>query len=383
MAFASSLSTIYRSLVKAGFPLDEAPQNDPLAPQTLVAAFDAVLEREPSNRMALVSAIGNLGTLDFNAPPGLVRALEDPAYLVRGEILKALSNFAGGVDKAVPVLLHDIATNDDPVPPDYGSIAEEMHPSPAVIPTLIDALKSDDGLVSEAAAALLSRVQPAPQSAFPTVVALVKKKLAMAEPPEIAQSGADDEPPQPGGRARSLGSRPKPPPPGAITTNLAMALANAAPPEDSMPLLMELVKRRSHRTRVAGAAGLGELGPAAHSAIPALIANLKEAMAAKGNSAEDLGSRTAVALGQIAPGSPDAKTLSEVIAVLTEAVNVPIIPIRLPATKALGKFGTQAASAIPALKKLLENQEPLVRDAAEAALEKIEVRSRPTDSATR
>lgn len=150
---------------------------------------------------------------------------------------------------------------------------------------------------------------------------------------------------------------------------------------------MQLLKRRSRSARVAGAAGLEELGPAAHTAIPALVANLKAAIAADDRQAvSDVGSRTAVALGRIAPGAPDAKATSgEVVEVLTEAVNVPLLPFRLPAVKALGNFGPEAAPAIPSLRKLLddENQTPLVKEAAEAALQKIEPQPKPTRSASR
>ncbi len=386
LAMASSLSTIYHALQNARTPSDDSLGPDPLAPDALVAAFDAELQREPGNRVALVSAIGNLGTLALAAPPGLLAVLDDPTYFVRGEALRALSHFSGGVDRAIPVLLNDMVKNTDRVLPDYAAIAGEMHPSAAVVPTLLRALESDDGLVREAAATLLGRIEPRPRSAAPAVVALMKKTLSISEGPG---GGSDDDaaPAQPRGLAPKSGGRPPQPAPGSVSNDLAVALARVAPPEEALPLLMQLLKRRSRSARVAGAAGLEELGPAAHTAIPALVANLKAAIAADDRQAvSDVGSRTAVALGRIAPGAPDAKATSgEVVEVLTEAVNVPLLPFRLPAVKALGNFGPEAAPAIPSLRKLLddENQTPLVKEAAEAALQKIEPQPKPTRSASR
>ena len=153
-------------------------------------------------------------------------------------------------------------------------------------------------------------------------------------------------------------------------------MAKVATPKDSVPLLIQLLKRKGSASRVAGAAGLAELGPAASAAIPTLIANMKEAIAAKNHSADDVGSRTAVALGKIAPRAVDAHPLAkDVIAVLTEALKVKAIPIRFPSIESLGNFGPEASIAIPALREILNDPNDFVREAAESALAKIDPQS--------
>ena len=123
-------------------------------------------------------------------------------------------------------------------------------------------------------------------------------------------------------------------------------MAKVAPAEQSVPLLVELLKRKGAKSRVAGAAGLGELGAAAHAAIPILVANLKEAIATNKPYDLSVGSQTAVALGKIAPPSPGKH--DDVIAVLVEALKARAASTRNPAAEALGNFGPSAAVAIPA-----------------------------------
>ena len=375
-AAATGLSSISRGLIKARVLPKDLAETDPLKVEVLVAEFDQGLQRDPANRLPLVAAVKGLGPLPMAAPPGLLGVLDDPSAMVRGEALAALSHFSGGVDRAIPVLLNDLKTNTDRFQPDYGSIAEGLRPSPDVVPTLIRALESDDGLVREAAATLLARVQPAPTSVAPVLIAAVKKAISSGEPAE--RRGSRTGAAAPGALGPRGGGRPEPPPPGAVSMDLAIAMAKSASPGEAIPLLVELLKRKGPESRVAGAAGLAEIGPAAHAAIPVLVANMKEAIS-KERRAYDVGSQTAVALGQIAPNSPKAKETSpEVIAVLTQALKVRSIPLRLPSIKALGNFGPEAVAAIPSLRELENEQDEPVREAVEKALQKIDLESKPT-----
>jgi HEAT repeat protein len=158
-------------------------------------------------------------------------------------------------------------------------------------------------------------------------------------------------------------------------------LAKAAPPEESVPLLIAVLKRRSRASRTAAALGLAELGPASHAAIPALVATLKEFTAAEGDTVSGYGAQVAQALGRIAPQAPEAQASSEeVIAVLTEVLNVRAVSTRSAAAQALRNFGPKATRAIPRLRELLDDQTAIVRDAAKSALEKIEPQSKPTSA---
>jgi HEAT repeat protein len=374
---ATGLTAIYRALIKAGVPSADLGETDQLKPEALVAAFDAELVRDPANRVPFVEAIKRLGTMPMDAPPGLLGVLDDKRYIVRAETLLALSHFSGGVDRAIPVLLSDVATNNDRFRPNYGEIAEAIRPSPAAAPILIQSFESDDGLVRETAATLLARIQPPPSSAAPVLIAAVKKALSA----DAGGTGSEDERlpevRKSDSLAPSAGAPRVQPARGSVSTDLAIALAKVAPPEESVPLLIQLLKRKGSASRVAGAAGLSELGPAASAAIPTLIANMKEAITTKKRGSEDVGSRTAVSLGMIAPRAADSHPLAkDVIAVLTEALNAKALGIRLPSVTALGNFGPEASVAIPALRELTKDRIDLVREAAQIALAKIDPQSK-------
>ena len=154
--------------------------------------------------------------------------------------------------------------------------------------------------------------------------------------------------------------------------------AKVARPEQSVALLIEVLRRQSSSARSAAAVGLAEVGPAAPAAIPALIATMKEAIAAKGFSASGDGTATAGALGLIVPEAPFAMaTSADAIAVLREAPNAKVDSIRWAAAEALGNFGPRAAGAIPRLRELLEDESRNVQTAAGSALEKIDFQSKP------
>lgn len=375
---ANGLASIHKALARAGGPAANPPADDPLKPETLVAALDAVLLKDPANRVALVTVIEQLGPVSMDAPPGLVSALDDPTHFVRGQVLQALSHFSGGVDRAVPVLLSDVATNIDRFQPDYAGIAAAMRPSPAAVPALLEGLKSDNGIVRETAASLLARVAPPPRSAAPAVIAAVKKALAAGSGPDDDEDVPLPQPAASKGVAPSAGLRPSPPSPGSVSPGLAIALARVAPPEESVPLLLQLLKRRSPASRSAAAEGLAEIGPAAHPAIPTLIATLKDALKAGGRSGGGYGSRAARALGRIAPQAPEARSsVPEVVAALSDALKAGSGSIRSSAARALEEFGPKAAPAIPGLKELSGDRSESVREAAESALRRIEPSSAP------
>lgn len=371
---ANGLSAIYGALVAAGTRPEELPADDPLRPETLVAAFDGAIQSDPSTRLAFVTAMGSLGPVPMPAPPGLLSALDDPAHSVRGLVLLALAHFSGGVDRAVPVLLGDVATNPDRFPPDYEAIARGLHPSPAVVPSLLEALKSPNGLVRETAASLLTRVEPPPKTAAPAVIAAVKDALATAEAPDA--SPGKSAPAK--GFGPSAGHHREPLPPGSVSTDLAIALVRVAPAGEAMPLLVRMLKRKGPATRGAGAEGLAQIGPPADDAIPDLIATLKDAVDARGGSGAGYGAAAARALGRIAPAPATSDpAVQNAVAALTGALKADSTAIRASAAEALGNFGPMAAPAIRALRGLSKDRITPVRDAAAAALKKIEPAKAP------
>ena len=132
----------------------------------------------------------------------------------------------------------------------------------------------------------------------------------------------------------------------------AEALARIAPGTDcaseAILALTEPFRSRADReTRGAAMKVLIRLGPAAHEAVPALIAIMKET----GTPAESEVRYRWVpeALGKIAPGTPSADTA---IAALAESLDTGPDGLRDSALQALSRFGPAAKSAIPRIEAL-------------------------------
>ena len=105
------------------------------------------------------------------------------------------------------------------------------------------------------------------------------------------------------------------------------------------------------------AEALGEIGPEAASAVPALIEALRDPKAG-------VREKTAEALGEIGPEAASA------VPALIEALKDREARVRKNAawTLAFGKIGPEAASAVPALIEALKDREARVRENAAAAL---------------
>jgi HEAT repeat protein len=121
-----------------------------------------------------------------------------------------------------------------------------------------------------------------------------------------------------------------------------------------VPALIEALANRERRVRYHAAAALGEIGPEAEAAVPALVAMLSEPIDPEMDATRDdppywdLGGEAARALGGVAPGTPAA---AQVIAALTEVIRRPgLARRRATAAEALARFGPeQLGHAVPML----------------------------------
>ena len=349
---AFALASMRQALIKAGLSSDKSLESDPIKRETLFAALDEALQQDLPNRLPLIDAIERLGPLPNVATPGLVEALKDPSIIVRGRLILTLSHFTGGVDPAIPVLLNDLEQNTSRFLPDYLGAAKEMHPSPAVVPILIKSLESGNWMVREAAALLIAQIGTGARAAAPAVIAAVKKTIAAGND-RNAQGDPARAPQNPGALAKT-GTRPDEPPRGSVSAGLATALARVAPAEEAVPILLEALRSKNTTTLASAATGLAELGPkAAQAAIPILLAALKESFASDEDSAEQSSVVILLALGRVAPRSPETGASSEmVIAKLGDALNAPSPSIQAAAAEALGNFGQRASKTVPKLMEL-------------------------------
>ena len=129
----------------------------------------------------------------------------------------------------------------------------------------------------------------------------------------------------------------------------AEALGKIAPGGPSagevVQALTEVLRAGHPYRRVAAAHALGEFGPAAVAAVPALISVVRENAATKAGFGD--GASAAAALGRIAPGTPLA---DEAVTSLTEALEAKSEHTRDQAIEALMLFGPKAAVAIPRIR---------------------------------
>jgi HEAT repeat protein len=333
---------------------------DPIDRQTVVAALDRALARDPDSRLLLLVAFQGLGRTDLAAPPALLAALDDPSVSIRGKALRAISQFGSGVDSAVPVLLADVATQPDgsarraagrtDQSGPYHAAAEGMRPSAGVIPLLTRSLKSDNRNVRGTAALMLGRIGIAARPAAPALVAATRTLIAA---PDVSYGPGDP-----------------------LIFDFAPALAEVAPVDQAVSFLCEALRPNCYWTRTAAASSLGRIGPRAHAAIPALLSTLREG---KPVDSQLPGSGYAIAIveaiGRIVPEAQVPSTMSEnVIAALCECLDSRDRNLRSTAAESLGKFGPRAMLAIPRLQAIVDDESAprRVRDTALEAVARIQ-----------
>ena len=188
-----------------------------------------------------------------NPPQALADTLKDESAGTRASAVVALTSFRRGLDPRIPSLLQMIEKDKDPaVREAFRKSVASIHPpavSAAVIPTLIAALRSPDGQVRDMACRVLMTFGSEARAAIPALIAMARE--------EWSDSTVMDR--------QVL----------ALDRSAIEALPKIALKTDSagqvIAVLTELIQEKSPNRSAAAVAALGEFGPAAESAIPALI----------------------------------------------------------------------------------------------------------------
>jgi hypothetical protein len=157
---------------------------------------------------------------------------------------------------------------------------------------------------------------------------------------------------------------------------IAGALAKIAPRTRSagevIATLAEVVQSEQASRRAGVADALGEFGPAAEPAIPALVQTLRDDLARKDDEPYFYGISAVRALGRIAPGTSSA---DGAISALIEALDLRPefrLGTRVTAIETLRAFGAEAARALPRLRVLRNDSDLSLRRAAGRAVSAIE-----------
>ncbi len=341
-------------------PIDMRPALDAIAA--------ALTDRDDRVRQAAFDGLTICGPSCTASPPAaLIAALGHSSAAHRAKAVKALASFGCDLDPWLPFLLRSLEHDEPDVRGACWSVfARERPPafSAAAIPALVAALGSRARIVRARAAWALQphAREPSAAIAIPVLLKLLKEPLdrdpgGLERPPGVAVGFGDGDPAV--AAAHLLGQvAPRTTAPGDV----ALALADAVLSEDF---------ERQH----AAIEALGQLGPAAEPAIPALVRILREGLAVQGGSRFVDGYSAITALGRIAPGTNSADAA---IAALSEALDSrseATLHLRLAAIDTLRAFGKTAANAIPRLRACANDSDARVKAWATRTLEAIERRA--------
>ena len=274
---------------------------------------------QPWSHIVAVEAVGKLGP---SADPALCKLLSDDDQSVRAYAFYALGRFPSpnALDRfssppgpAIQTVLGIVLCRDDP---ERKAVVETIEKHginvKAVVAALAGLLTDKDQLVRDSAAESLGRIGPEAESAIPGLVRMAKDK-GPQEADILVQGNFESS------RRTAIG-----------------ALGRIGPA--AVGVLTELADDKDDMMRKYIADALGEIGFEARAAVPVLTNWVKRD--------DGVCAAASRALGQI---GPDAATA---VAPLMAPLDGNDFWSRYYAAEALGKIGSQARAAIPALTKL-------------------------------
>jgi HEAT repeat protein len=259
---------------------------------------------------------------------------------------------------AVPVLTALLASNDAGTRAEAARILGRLGP-PArpALRALLPCLEDQDAKVRKEAEEAVLRVVPgAGPEALPVLTALLGSPDARTRA-RVAEILGHLGPPARPALLRCLEDQE------AVVRRQAeeavlRVVAGAVP--EALPGLLALLASPEPRTRAAAARVLGEIGPPARRALPALLCCSEDQVAEVRRQAEDAVLRVVPAAGP------------ERVADLTGLLAAQNARVRHEAARLLGELGEGAGPAVPALLPLLEDPDWGVRSAPFEALKRID-----------
>jgi HEAT repeat protein len=284
------------------------------------ALVKALRDAEPGVRSGAAGALGMIGIPARAAVEPLKESLKDRDGSVRLAAAAALWAITFQAEPAVSMLVAGLKDADTDVRAGAARALESMGPAAvAAGPALIAALKDKDQDVRYSVVTALQFVRPEPKTAVPAIMATLKD-----EDSYVRAQAAD-----------------------------ALGRYGAAA-QPAVPALVAALKDESESVRWQSADALGQIGPPAAKAVSALIDVLQH------DTAETARRSSAEALGSI-----DAEGRAAVPA-LIQALSDQSAKVRQSAAAGLGKIGPKAKAALTALKAATKDEEPLQIVAAEA-----------------
>jgi HEAT repeat protein len=330
---------------------------------TVVSSLASSLsDPEENARLALISALAGCGPHVTVAPPReLIAAMKDKSARNRAAAVSALARFPCSLDPWVPSLLR-ILEQDEPQVRDACGWALNREKPPAftaaVVHELIEALEIRNRYVRYfSARALLPHTRaPETAAAIPGLLSIVHEMTSLNQDVRGNKGDAFEE-------------RPLDHDPVQVAIVLLGRLAAGKPSADTVIAALCEVAGSGHSSqRSAAAYALGEFGPTAEPAIPALISVLKQGPIENWGFFQ-VDDAMAWALARIAPGTSSA---DNVVAVLSDALHSRSRAKRLASVVALPKFGASAVRTLPRLRELQNDRDTDLQAAAAKAVAAIE-----------
>lgn len=321
-----------------------------LVPALGEAVADPAASVRTAALLTLQKYAGAAAKLDFPPPKAVTRALEDDEPRVRQAAAEALGSFRSGVDPMVPALIRHGGHDPDPqVRAGCAHALGRLGPpaiTPALLPEYVAAIEGP-GLPSELRENLiegLCRFGPPARVAVPAIIRALRSARARIDGPDPDMRAVMLR----DSAARALGRLA----PGTAFASEAIAALADSVDDQGVPI----------------AQALGEFGPAAGAAAPALLRVLRRARDRKSPLAV---ASFAEALNRVAPGAPEA---DEALTVLDDYLNKldANSPFADAVIAAVARFGPRAAPVLPRLHELTGAGAPQVLDAARKAVAAIE-----------
>ena len=306
-------------------------------PEAVPALVKSLKDKDARARCAAAEDLGQIGPPAVKAMPALVQALSDVDGFVPVCAAEALARIDPGQKSWLPILVKALKHQDQAVrataAESLGALGEISGPAVA---NLILALQSENApAVRSIAASALARINREPRLVVP---ALARAMMDSSE--EVRRSA--------GPALMRFGRHTS-----EIIPVLGQLLVDA---EEQTGCDYALMCLRWHQDKAILPVGeallrsgwnglaefLGDMGPAARKAVPALLLAVKE---------EETRFVAAVALSRILPDY-------DAVPILTEMLSRDSQRVRVRALLALERLGSKADAAIPALIKLLESEGP-------------------------
>ena len=316
-----------------------------------------VFEGADAEREHAATVLGEIGKDTPEAVSHLMKALEDPDYIVRKNAARALGIIGPPARESVSGLCALLKGDASQQVRQEAAMALGMiHARPEEsVPALLRAFKDSDEWARMRAISAVGRFGPEAASALPTLAPLLEQPAGQRTNAGVTALGA----------MQLIGEPAKPYLLKALNNKLSRSLAveglgSMGAPE-ALPEILKLLKDSDASVRVAAARALWKLDPKqTATVVPVLIEGVKDQKhwAVRG--------RAIFVLGEIGPAAKES------VPALCEALKDKYEDIRALAAISLGNMGATAKPAVPELRAALKDEDGGVREKAAKALEKID-----------